>query len=932
MPSNPPIDSTELARVEGMHGGNLYQHLYSVACMLLSQANEIEGIRIDFDEDIEIIRQNESYYIQVKTRNRNISPNDVDSSLQRFEKIDSLHQSGQRHGKALFFIAGNQPANSTLANIATTAKWKFLAPDDYSQLPPGLPPSWPDISNALTWCHDYAEKLPLRTLPTATLIWKLAAQVQAIAAGELSFGAEPHFIGRTHISHLLERSAHQLHSFPSLPPEYRSHADTISTNAKICLIVGLPGSGKTTWAAAMAQHTADITIYFDAAAVDSTFFQSALLRELIAQTDPIISVSTTREFRSAKSNHEAIHAVDMVLQKAAKRARVFVDNIHVASSEEITKVVVSNLSFKWILLSHPNSNVSALEGTLQISSQIFPPWSLSNIAAELRTHGATASPQDAQSVLALTGGLPMFVRGLALLASREFNGSTQGACQAIQERVLIEDLPQDAIISNSFDKFSKLSKIIISILIDIELPLSKTWLIDLVRKVENCEEAACAVALRELMRYGAIQRTSSDNLWAHSSYTGVARDWYLLQGELIDLARRRLIAIVEGFGLGNISVNQLSLLLRLLVKTKDFRKLSDMATEIPEQLQDSGLWKILEKSLNNVVLDDSFDNSSRFWSADTLTFWHTAEETWLLVPELLSRMKSFIDEKSSYRERVAFHHKSLIFSAHEKNADAVDTHYNSAIQAANGDAIAFRIISYAYASAQIKIRRFREAEREAARLVNTYYKIVGFTAQELLAKNPDFIAELIRERKSDTSEVKRLADSLYLYFLARHLRQTPSTHEIITAHKLYITVGFWAAAVRSGQEAADQFLTLTADPQMARGLLESLISIVEVKNLIEYMAPLHAHYAVILAYCGQFERARKTMIELAPFVGDLPEDQRKDILGQRELIERIAQGKVALRRQASAEDSIGTLLAGKKIERNAPCPCGSGLKYKKCHG
>ncbi|HFE66519.1 MAG TPA: hypothetical protein ENJ93_04570, partial [Chloroflexi bacterium] len=24
--------------------------------------------------------------------------------------------------------------------------------------------------------------------------------------------------------------------------------------------------------------------------------------------------------------------------------------------------------------------------------------------------------------------------------------------------------------------------------------------------------------------------------------------------------------------------------------------------------------------------------------------------------------------------------------------------------------------------------------------------------------------------------------------------------------------------------------------------------------------------------------------------------------------------------------------AGKKIGRNDPCPCGSGKKYKKCHG
>jgi len=34
------------------------------------------------------------------------------------------------------------------------------------------------------------------------------------------------------------------------------------------------------------------------------------------------------------------------------------------------------------------------------------------------------------------------------------------------------------------------------------------------------------------------------------------------------------------------------------------------------------------------------------------------------------------------------------------------------------------------------------------------------------------------------------------------------------------------------------------------------------------------------------------------------------------------------------DDSVGTktVAAGAKVGRNDPCPCGSGKKYKKCHG
>ena len=35
---------------------------------------------------------------------------------------------------------------------------------------------------------------------------------------------------------------------------------------------------------------------------------------------------------------------------------------------------------------------------------------------------------------------------------------------------------------------------------------------------------------------------------------------------------------------------------------------------------------------------------------------------------------------------------------------------------------------------------------------------------------------------------------------------------------------------------------------------------------------------------------------------------------------------------ASGEESIEQIKAERKVGRNEPCPCGSGKKYKKCHG
>ena len=33
-----------------------------------------------------------------------------------------------------------------------------------------------------------------------------------------------------------------------------------------------------------------------------------------------------------------------------------------------------------------------------------------------------------------------------------------------------------------------------------------------------------------------------------------------------------------------------------------------------------------------------------------------------------------------------------------------------------------------------------------------------------------------------------------------------------------------------------------------------------------------------------------------------------------------------------AQEAPATQVKGDKVGRNAPCPCGSGRKYKKCHG
>ena len=49
------LDVTQLIRIEAVHRGFLYQHLYTVGCLLLAQAAAVDVVMVELDEDIELV-------------------------------------------------------------------------------------------------------------------------------------------------------------------------------------------------------------------------------------------------------------------------------------------------------------------------------------------------------------------------------------------------------------------------------------------------------------------------------------------------------------------------------------------------------------------------------------------------------------------------------------------------------------------------------------------------------------------------------------------------------------------------------------------------------------------------------------------------------------------------------------------------------------
>jgi hypothetical protein len=49
------LDPTQLRRIEAVHRGFLYQHLYAVGCLMLAAGAAASAVIVEADEDIEIV-------------------------------------------------------------------------------------------------------------------------------------------------------------------------------------------------------------------------------------------------------------------------------------------------------------------------------------------------------------------------------------------------------------------------------------------------------------------------------------------------------------------------------------------------------------------------------------------------------------------------------------------------------------------------------------------------------------------------------------------------------------------------------------------------------------------------------------------------------------------------------------------------------------
>ena len=922
-----PLDPVQAARIGAVHRGFLYQHLYGVACLLTLGRVDGTSVIVEHDEDIEITNPDAHLYVQVKTRNRPLRPGDIADALDRFRQLRKEHSEGRRQNAVSFSIVSNVEPGPTLAAAFAHADW----PTDVALVFPGspdelFPPAWPTVDDAFEWCVDKARDLPFGSLSGETLVWKLAAQVLHAATGarDRTFRADD-------LPGLLEQLVVQLQDFPDPPAHYRPQVDEppLVTQARLRLVIGFSGAGKTAWASQAALHCPHPITYFDVNDMPAASVAKSLARELAAR---FAGGRRGSALFAEQSGSNVLRACAKRLSDNGLTVTVILDNAHWLDSATIRALVEAAPGIRFLCLAQPWDDAAQIEAYHGITGESLSGWSTDEIAAEFNLAGAPTSLEATGRVLRLTGGLPLYVRNAALLSAHQYSGNAAAFCDAVEQRVHAQATAQDIILEETFDKLELSVARAAALLSLADVPLTQAEVNALLSAGEFSHGAAAA-ALRQLRRASVVIGFQGNRLGLHDATRPLAIDarQRLAEGQEQTGLERLVPALLKTF-LSDRDVARIGFLLRLLPRVGRTDVPVDLASD--EMFHEQGDPRTLRDELTNAAADTTKSPADRFWANDALAYWESRDGG---QPDLdrITAMEALVDEAGlGVTEQINLRFKEIFYWATEGDRTRVDA-ANAAASRIGVRADVRRMLRFNYAAALYRMRAYSEASIIADHLIEDYFRVIRITEPDVIGKSNVALDNFI-PKPVDRSDFKRLADALNLWCLIVVQMGEPPLLRRIAALKFYGLVPAARSLVSTGLEAVDDFLTIMAHPGAALEVMEDHILPVLRENLLtDMIVPVRSHYAIVLAWNGQVDAARKEMQALQQYAG-LP--AQAEMLAERTVaVEAIASGKMHLIQQPPPTGALAQIYgqpvkAPRKMGRNEPCWCGSGLKFKKCHG
>ncbi|WP_329837280.1 ATP-binding protein [Stenotrophomonas geniculata] len=874
-----PLDSRQINRIEAVHRGYLYQHLYAAGCLLLAGASGVRAVTVEMDEDVEIAYESgDRLYIQIKTRLAPLIPSDINTALKRFEEIDAEHQSGRRTGSAAFAIVANVAAGPSLQALVDGGGLAMgatlLTPSAPTPSVTGLPPAWGNLAEAARWCAARAKVLPLATLEPDTLVWKLAGQVMLAATGQVP----GHAFLVDDLPELFEQLAIQLQKFPSPPEVYRPLANEppLDSAKRVRIISGLSGSGKTAWAAQAAMHRGGACAYYDVGDVPGPAIAASLVRELAAQWAAPAEGGLRRVLLPGTTGTDALRALDRFLGGQDTQALVVLDNVHRVPAAGLRAMLDATEHLQFVLLAQPSVAISELEAMLGLTVELLEGWSLDEAAAEAHAQGVEASAETLGRLEKLTGGLPLYIRSAFQLSTSQYSGHVAALCSAVEAHTNLVETAQEVILSRSFAALSAEAQDCVAVLSVSDSPMSQSEAEGWLQGVFGTPARSFAAVLRELRPLGIVRLYGAQRLQIHDAYrilgkrrlsTYSAQQERLVYSKLKDLIFRSLEPE---------NAHRLPLLISTLVVLGDYDTLIDVATEewFHEFGVDAGIWAALEA----VVGDESVDARQRFYALDGLVFAQMRKGRYDGVDQRLDAMDALIAEHGlGAREALFVGLKRLALASDNGDDDAVQRAIDCANRLMPKDPQYQRVLRYSIARAMLKIGRRVEAHALANTLVREYLQHLGLTESGIVGKRDTEIRLMLRSSPTMNDDLRHLADTYDVLARSAKRRGMHTLQARLQALKFYAMANAIGSFLKIGQDLAEEFVNC-GRPELARELMEAdLLPLIQERRMLDHVVQVRGRYALVLSHCGEHEAALEELERLDAYRAGLAVEQCEEL-------------------------------------------------------
>lgn len=942
------LDPAQLIRIEAVHRGFLFQHLYAVQCLLSAATLSALSVGVESDEDIEVQLERERIYVQVKHRKGALAWDDIEEALTRFADLRAAHQRGERAGTPSFLIVSNAPPNGPLAARLAAADWPADVRVDWPAAHPDariLPAPQASLLEAAEAAGGMARGLPFATLAPATLVWKLAGLVSLAATGDDK--TLDHAFEAGELPQLFEQLVVQLQDLPLPPTPYRvqQHEPDLLTGERVRLIVGYSGAGKTSWLAQSAQHAPGSLVYLDVADTPGAALANAVAREVAARVFQA-GHNLGEIFLPGVSGREILQLLSRRLAKLGEVVTVALDNVHQLAADDLMGVIQSGRDMRFVLLGRPEGEVSALEALLGVTRESLLGWAPDTVAAAAHDDDCHGDAADCQRLIDLTGGLPLFVLNAIVVAKSDYDGSLKRLCADLARSALTREIAQDLILGRVFDRLPEAVAGIAELLSICDAPLTRQEVRSYVAAAGSPDQAVFDRAVRLLVSQGLLQVFVNDRIKLHDAARAVGKGRLLLRGtDSVKARQEALRAVVQTSLVDSWHPAKLALFLRLSGEVGRLDVLVEMATE--ELFHEMGVWPEVEAYLENGAQDQAVDPDQRIKALDGLAFadikaGSDRAESWLDQMDALIKAHDLGAEEQL---RVGMKRMSLLAGKSDRRgAMRLVTDLGPLVKTLSSGHR--RVFEYNVACAELALGDAAAAAERVEPLISAYYDLIGLTPEMVIGNNAPDLARIMK-KGWDVDDVKHLADALDVLAKARDARGQPSPFARIHALKFYDVAHAPDSMFRVGQDLVDQFI-VKRDFDGALSIMETII-LPQLRQwkLADYLITVRSHYAVVLAYCERYSEAEAEMARLEPYQAGLPPLVQNELRSQRELIADLRkfgpppkwvpppgllEGLAHRFPKGATVSESPAQPDRRKIGRNERCPCGSGKKFKHCHG